>query len=205
MSRGNNNPDPPLSLSKTTVDKDKWIRAEWDRWARYFNVPTVSAPPKFPALTLAVMRAICAVGVLAAGASSPTTTTATTTTAATSAQEAIVRATDAFYEAYWGQARDITDASVVEDVLGRIVVGLQEQQGLLTVAKVLETAGAQGKAVLLANTEEAFRQGAFGLPWMVCENDEGQEEGFWGVDHLGVMLDFLGIEKPRTGPWKALL
>lgn len=135
------------------------------------------------------MRAICAVAFV----------TGESQTSA-KGQEAIIRATDAFYEAYWGQARDVTDANVVGDVLGKIVADQQ-----VTVGNILDTAGREGKKMLLENTEEAFQQGAFGLPWMVCENDKGQKEGFWGVDHLGVMLDFLGIEKPRTRPWKALL
>lgn len=179
-----------------STDKDKWIVAERDRWARYFNVPIVTNPPKFPALTLTVMRAICAVSYLTG---EPQTSPA--------GQKAIVRAVDAFYEAYWGQARDITDKQVVEDVLGKIVSngggdggGADEE-----VAKVLDVTGKEGKKILLENTEAAFKAGAFGLPWMVCENDRGEKEGFWGVDHLGCVLDFLGIEKPRTDSWKALL
>lgn len=146
------------------------------------------------------MRAICAVAYLTG---EPQTSPA--------GQEAIIRATDAFYEAYWGQARDITEKAIVEDVLSKIVGGSGGGggggggDGAAEVGKVVEVTGTEGKRILLENTEEAFRQGAFGLPWMVCENDKGEREGFWGVDHLGVMLDFLGIEKPTTGPWKALL
>lgn len=176
------------SLSRPIhTDKDKWIHAERDRWARYFNVPTVTNPPKFPAMTLTVMRAICAV---AHCTGQPQTSSA--------GQKAIIGAVDAFYEAYWGQARDITDKEVVQDVLGKVV-------GAGEVGKVLEVTGNEGKKMLLENTEEAFKEGAFGLPWMVCENDRGEKEGFWGVDHLGCVLDFLGIEKPNKGPWRALL
>ena len=28
------------------------------------------------------------------------------------------------------------------------------------------------------------------------ENDRGEKEGFWGVDHLSAVLDFFGLEKP---------
>lgn len=143
------------------------------------------------------MRAICALAHRHARGAPPTTSPA--------AQQAIVRATDAFYDAYWGQARDVTDPAVVEDVLRRILALGGEDDDEQVSRQVLEATGTEGKRILLENTEAAFRAGAFGLPWMVCENDRGEREGFWGVDHLGVMLDFLGLEKPRTGPWKALL
>lgn len=93
----------------------------------------------------------------------------------------------------------------MEGILGKIVAGQQGGEEVqVTVGKVVDRAVKEGK-MLLENTEEAFQQGAFGLPWMVCENEKGQKEGFWGLNHLGVRLDFLGIEKPRTRPWKALL
>jgi hypothetical protein len=51
----------------------------------------------------------------------------------------------------------------------------------------------------------AFNDGAFGLPWFTCINSEGKTEGFWGLDHLGQVSDFLGLDRPRMGGWKALL
>jgi hypothetical protein len=62
-----------------------------------------------------------------------------------------------------------------------------------------------GKKALLENTDKAFAEGAFGLPWMVCTNSKGQKEGFWGVDHLGQVIHFLGLEKPEGRGWKAVL
>lgn len=146
-------------------------------------------PPNFPPLTLNVMRAINAISHLTGKEqTSP------------EAQQAIIKALDIFYEAYWVQGQVITDKNVVADIVGKIVGG-----GPSEVAKVLEVASGEGKQMLQKNTDLAFAEGAFGLPWMVCENDRGEKEGFWGVDHLGCMLDFLGIEKPRTGGWKAML
>lgn len=63
----------------------------------------------------------------------------------------------------------------------------------------------EGKALLLKNTDEALAEGAFGLPWMVCTNSEGKKEGFWGFDHFGQIVDFLGIDRPKQKGWKALL
>lgn len=173
------------------TDKDKWIMTERTRWARYFNVPMIAdTPPNFPPLTLSVMRGITAISLLAA----PEQTSP-------EAQAAIVKALDVFYDSYWVRGQDITSKDVVAGALGRIAGGGDEGK----VARILEVAGGEGKQVLLRNTDLAFAEGAFGLPWMVCENDRGEKEGFWGVDHLGCVLDFLGLEKPRTGGWKAML
>ena len=61
------------------------------------------------------------------------------------------------------------------------------------------------KQALIQNTDRAFADGAFGLPWMVCTNASGETEGFFGVDHLGQVVQFLGLDK-GTGPgWRALL
>lgn len=176
--------------SRAFSDKDKWINAERFRWARYFNVPvTAETPPNFPPLTLTVMRAINAISHLTG---KPQTSP--------EAQEAIIRALDVIYEAYWVQGKVITDKEVVTALLGTVVDG-----GPSGVAKVLEVAAGEGKQMLQKNSDLAFAEGAFGLPWMVCENDRGDTEGFWGVDHFGCVLDFLGLEKPRTGGWKAML
>lgn len=145
-------------------------------------------PPNFPPLTLTVMRAINAISHLTGKEQT-----------STEAQTSIIRALDTFYEAYWVQGQEITDKNVMAGILGKVVGGQAE------VSKVLEVASAEGKQMLQKNSDLAFAEGAFGLPWMVCENDRGEKEGFWGVDHFGCVLDFLGLEKPRTGGWKAML
>lgn len=76
---------------------------------------------------------------------------------------------------------------------------------LLTTTTALANASTIGKQALKANTDQAFADGAFGLPYMVCTNATGQTEGFWGVDHMGQVLRFMGLERPREGGWKALL
>lgn len=58
-----------------------------------------------------------------------------------------------------------------------------------------------------------MEDGAFGLPWFVGEsylaslypqarltvvtatNTQGQTEGFWGFDHLGQVIEHLGLER----------
>jgi 2-hydroxychromene-2-carboxylate isomerase len=53
-------------------------------------------------------------------------------------------------------------------------------------------AGKEGKELLAKNTDKALADGAFGLPWFVATNSKGETE-------------HLGLEKPKTGGWKALL
>lgn len=36
-------------------------------------------------------------------------------------------------------------------------------------------------------------------------NSKGEKEGFWGFDHLGQVVEFLGLEKPKNGGWRAML
>jgi 2-hydroxychromene-2-carboxylate isomerase len=163
-------------------------------WAKYFNVPiTDQAPDGFPANTLHVMRTICALSRLASspdgGPSQP------------AQQQAITKALDAFFDAYWVRNRNVADKEVVAEVLRG--AGWDNKD---VMARVSELTGGEGKALLAENTDRAFADGAFGLPWFACENDRGEKEGFWGVDHLGVVLDFLGLEKPAgRKEWRAML
>lgn len=138
------------------------------------------------------MRTICAVGQLSSGGQpSPNS-------ASEPAQQATIRVLDAFFDAYWIRSRDITDRDVIADVL--------TSTGCENLARVSELAAGDAKKTLTENTERAFSDGGFGLPWFVCENDSGAREGFWGVDHLGAVLDFLGLERPAgRGGWKAML
>ena len=145
------------------------------------------------------MRTICALGHLA---STPDQQPPSSPPAAPAAQqhEATVRALDAFFDAYWVRSRDVADKDVVAGVLTRAGWG----NDLAAVSEL--AAGGDAKKALAGNTDRAFADGAFGLPWFACENDRGEREGFWGVDHLGCLLDFLGLERPAgRGGWKAML
>lgn len=69
----------------------------------------------------------------------------------------------------------------------------------------MEMLGKEGKELLTKNTDEAFADGAFGLPWFVATNEKGETETFWGVDHLAQVAGHLGLERPEMGGWKSLL
>lgn len=61
------------------------------------------------------------------------------------------------------------------------------------------------KELLNKNTNAALEDGAFGLPWFMCTNEKGEKEGFWGVDHLGQVALFLGLDRSADGGFRALL
>lgn len=82
-------------------------------------------------------------------------------------------------------------------------------------APVNETKGAtqEIEELLEANTELAFLNGAFGLPWFEATDAKGLKESFFGFDHLGHVVDHLGLEKPLTAEsmekmdegWRAMM
>jgi 2-hydroxychromene-2-carboxylate isomerase len=65
--------------------------------------------------------------------------------------------------------------------------------------------GKEGKDLLAKNTDLALANGAFGLPWFIATNEAGVTETFWGVDHLAQVTEHLGLRRPNSGGWKALL
>ncbi|KAB5585375.1 thioredoxin-like protein [Coniochaeta sp. 2T2.1] len=163
-------------------NKDKWINVERLRWAKAFAVPICDEmPPNFPPLTLQIMRALSAIQ-HSDGEN----------------QERLVKTLDVLFHQYWVKNTPIHEPETLRRVLAE-VLGTHEAEKVLTDAATL------GKKILADNTDRAFAEGAFGLPWMTCVNAEGKTEGFWGVDHLGQVVQFLGLERPKHGGWKSLL
>ncbi|ATZ56584.1 hypothetical protein BCIN_13g04210 [Botrytis cinerea B05.10] len=172
---------PPINVK----NKDKWIDRERLHWASLFNIPMSSTTPiGFPHMTLRVQRALCVLPFLFPEENR--------------AQDVLCHCLDRFYELYWVEGKNITAPGFLEDVL-KHVVG-EEKMELV----VKEIAG-KGKEAVMGNNERAVREGAFGLPWMVCTNPAGETKGFWGVDHLAQVVDFLGLERTKNRAWKAFL
>lgn len=113
-------------------------------------------------------------------------------------QTLLVKTLETLYHDYWVNHQETNDPRVLQLLLERVL-------GRDGTAKVTAIAAEHGKAALLRNTDAAFAAGAFGLPWMVCTNFKGEKESFWGVDHLGQVASFLGLQRPSTDVWKALL
>ncbi|KAL2006988.1 hypothetical protein VTN00DRAFT_8426 [Thermoascus crustaceus] len=168
---------PPIRIK----NKDKWTDLERLRWARRFSVPmTERMPEGFPPLTLGVQRALCAISLL-----SP---------------HKLTSAIDALYHSFWVDANTAIGKPegfmpVLERVLGK--EGAEEVLRASNEPKV--------KALLASNTDKAMASGAFGLPWFECTNSKGATEGFWGVDHMGLVVEFLGLDRGLDEGFKALL
>ncbi|KAK0705181.1 HCCA isomerase/glutathione S-transferase kappa [Lasiosphaeris hirsuta] len=169
-------------------NKDKWIGRERLRWAKVFNVPmSTELPPDFPAMTLPIGRVLGAL-----------------TLADQGDQTRLIQALDVLYAKYWVECVPTHHPEVLREVLGE-VFGAAEAESLLA------SAATAGKQLLIENTDRAFEEGAFGLPWMTCTSASGQKEGFWGVDHFGQMAQFLGLDLGKSAldqglaGWKSVL
>lgn len=175
---------PPLTIK----NKDKWINTERLRWAKRFSIPMqMDMPPGFPPSTVTTMRALAAVegGQATVGLFNP--------------QDELVHALDSLYTAFWVHH---TPVYMVDPLAKTLAKALGQDQATVIMNK---TSLPECKALLAANTKLAFEKGAFGLPWFSCTNSSGEEQGFWGVDHLGQVLEFLELEHPKSATWKALL
>lgn len=166
-------------------NKDKWINTERDRWATQFNIPVRNGPPAvFPVSTVNAQRILCALE--------------------TTAPEKMGNAIDVLWPVIWnpdalagmGVSKaengeyDVKDVKVLHALLAH-----ENALGKELADKVCEMIGQKDvKDRLGANTQKAFEAGAFGLPWLACENEKGEKEGFWGFDHLGQVCGFLGLD-----------
>ena len=96
---------------------------------------------------------------------------------------------DALYRTYWVEGRPIQNLEV-------IAAGLASAFSDDEVKAIMARVGdPEVKKLLLTNSELAVQEGAFGIPWFVATNSEGVTEGFWGVDHLGQVVRFLGVDR----------
>ncbi|KAK0741655.1 thioredoxin-like protein [Apiosordaria backusii] len=148
-------------------NKDKWINTERLHWSSHFSIPMISPglPPDFPAPSLPIMRCL-------ASLSSPSQLTS---------------ALDVLFKKHWADGIATHQPEILKQTLVKLF-GDSEAE------KILEKSKAEGKETLIKNTDRAFDEGAFGLPWFTATNAKGEKEGFWGVDHLGQLVQFLGLE-----------
>ncbi|EPS30669.1 hypothetical protein PDE_05621 [Penicillium oxalicum 114-2] len=168
---------PPLNIK----NKNRWINAERIRWAKYFSVPICDTPPKgFPISTVAVQRALCVI--------------------AQQSPQKLPAAIEALYHSFWVQSNSEIGKPAGFGPILESVLGPEATKEVLNAITQPEV-----KALLPANTDRAFKAGAFGLPWFECTNAAGEQQGFWGIDHLGQVVDFLGLERGKEAGFKALL
>jgi 2-hydroxychromene-2-carboxylate isomerase len=174
---------PPINVK----NKDKWINRERQRWAALLNVPMAhEQPPSFPPKTLPIMRTLAAMLEIDCGR-----------------QDRLVCALDALWQEFFVKHTATHEPSELKRVLEGAIGGSESIDEILTRASSDEEWG--GKKALKRHTDDAFENGAFGVPWMICTRADGKTESFFGVDHLGQVAAFLGLEKPTASGWKALL
>jgi len=121
--------------------RGRYLITDLRRWARFYGVP-FTLPSSFPVNSLLAMRAL--IGLPAADR---------------------VPATHAVFAAHWGEGRDISDPSVLTDLLGAEAVARGSDPAV--------------KESLIAATAEAEARGAFGAPSFFIG-----EELYFGNDRL---------------------
>ncbi|KAF2454827.1 thioredoxin-like protein [Lineolata rhizophorae] len=186
-------------------NKDRWIQTERLRWSRLFSIPMLPAPPRtFPTRTLPTQRALTAL------LHSPLPTALSSSSApAPGPAAALPAAAAALYDALWARDRNVGDAAVLLEVLAG-VPGVGGEAGARALVEE-RAASKEVKEGLVRATQRAFDEGAFGVPWIVdvgkglATNAKGETEGFFGFDHLGQVIDFLGLERPASRGWKAMM
>ena len=111
-----------------------------------------------------------------------------------SSPDLLPTALDALYHCHWVEGNgDINNPAVFAPLL-------EQALGKEVAARVVEEGrGEAAKQKVTENTERAFESGAFGLPWFECVDGEGVAEGFWGFDHLGQVVRFLGLGEGGGG------
>ncbi|CAG7918107.1 unnamed protein product [Penicillium olsonii] len=169
--------NPPINIK----NKKNYLGQQRVRWAKYFSVPIIEGFPKgFPIRTLAVQRALCAVS--------------------QRTPEKLADVIGALFHAFWAEGNTTVGepegfAPILEGVLGK-----PETQEVIAAMSHPDI-----KALLLSNTDRSFGSGAFGLPWFECTNSQGETEGFFGVDHIGQVADFLGLDRSLDKGFRAAL
>ncbi|CAK1368087.1 unnamed protein product [Cercospora beticola] len=173
------NNQPPLNIT----NKRDWINLERTRTASMLRIPISSSTPNpFPQSTVNAQRALCYLY-------------------SQKSQTELIKALDVLYEAFWVKGvSPISDLKNLEQILGK-AFGEEEVKEILQGIKSEEA-----KATLKKNSDEAFQEGCFGLPWWVATNGKGEKERFWGVDHVGQVLDHLGVEvNAEDGRYRSML
>ncbi|RAL08734.1 2-hydroxychromene-2-carboxylate isomerase [Aspergillus homomorphus CBS 101889] len=169
---------PPIMIK----NKQTYINHHRLAWSRRLRIPmTETVPSDFPFPTAEIQALLCLIS--------------------DTYPEKLVEIVERLYTSVWaeGDSACVTDAeryrAVIMETLGKEVLealGREEKR-------------AEGQALLEANTLRAIEEGAFGLPWLMCTSPAGEREGFWGVDHLGLVAEFLGLDVGMEGGFRVLM
>ncbi|CAI7662961.1 unnamed protein product [Penicillium glandicola] len=168
---------PPINIK----NKKDYLGQQRVRWAKYFSVPIIEGFPKgFPFRTLHLQRALCAISQKAPGK--------------------LATVIGALFSAVWIDGKTTIGEP---DVFVPVIEGILGKQETHEIISAMNNPDVKG--LLTANTDRSFHSGAFGLPWFECTNSKGETEGFFGVDHLGQVADFLGLDRALDRGFRAAL
>eukprot|EP00455_Lapot_gusevi_P035422 TRINITY_DN3921_c0_g1_i5.p1 TRINITY_DN3921_c0_g1~~TRINITY_DN3921_c0_g1_i5.p1 ORF type:complete len:162 (-),score=47.04 TRINITY_DN3921_c0_g1_i5:66-551(-) len=146
------------------------------RLARFHGLSMKVPPSQFPTDSLPAQRILTAIDMSASPAGS---------------SEALSKASRAFWQAYWGQDKDLSDVTVLKEALAG--AGFSQTQ----ISTWLEQAGsAPVKKRLKSYTDQAIEAGAFGMPTMLVRATPQAEPSFYfGSDRFHLIFQELNI------PW----
>jgi 2-hydroxychromene-2-carboxylate isomerase len=113
--------------------------------------------------------------------------------------ELLSQAFASVYEAFWVRRESILD---IQTTISALTAVFGED---MTNTMHKASSNKEVKDRLKSNTDAAFEDGAFGLPWFVATNSQGETECFFGFNCLAQVTEHLGLEKPRHGGWRSLL
>jgi 2-hydroxychromene-2-carboxylate isomerase len=106
----------------------------------------------------------------------------------------------ALYKRFWIDLEPVSKPEVFGKVLADVLGCEDEAKAVLQ-----NTGEAEAKDLLKTNTDEAFKSGSFGAPWFEAVNGNGEKHGYWGISHLGLMCEFLGLDKSPDRALRSLL
>lgn len=136
-------------------------------------------PKPFPQPTINTQRALCAVEI--------------------SQPEKLTDCFAALYHAFWVEGQTIGKPEVISPVLAKVL-------GDADAKKIMDKIGSpEAKERLSKNSDKAMGEGAFGLPWFVATNAKGEKDTFWGVDHMGQVVEHLGLDRKDEPGFRSLL
>ncbi|SMQ46762.1 unnamed protein product [Zymoseptoria tritici ST99CH_3D7] len=170
---------PPMTIK----NKGPYQAFERAYFAKRFDVPFAASgkmPQPFPQNTLPTMRSVCALSLVK--------------------PEKVDDYMTALCKRFWIDLEPVSKPEVFGKVLAEVLGSEDEAK------KVLEKMGeAEAKDLLKSNTDEAFKSGSFGAPWFEAVNAKGEKHGFWGINHLGLMCEFLELDRNKDGAFRSLL
>ncbi|QIX01294.1 hypothetical protein AMS68_006811 [Peltaster fructicola] len=168
-----------FEIQLTITDKGAYLQKDRMRWIKKFGIPiSESFPEPFPQPTIQALRALCAIK-----AKHP---------------DKLSAAFVELYNALWLDLKPVGKAEVFAQYLNRI---FSESE----VKEIVEMSSQpEIKKQLVDNTDYALKEGCFGLPYYIATNVKGESEAFWGFDHLGQVIDHLGLERQGEG-FRAML